>query len=76
MHSAAGEDYTATSMMVTFQAAETLQVVMVPILPDNLADGVEQFTAQLSLPAAETGVMLGAAMATVEITDDDCESFM
>ena len=76
MHSAAGEDYTTTSVIVIFQGADTSQVVMVPLLADNLADGVEQFTAQLSLPAGQDGVMLGAAMATVEITDDDCESFM
>ena len=76
MHSTAGEDYTATSMTVIFQAADTSQVVMVPILADNLVDGVKQFTAQLSLPAGQDGVMLGAAMATVDITDDDCESFM
>ena len=73
MHSAAGEDYTTTSVMVTFQAAETLQVVMVPILPDTLLEGLEQLTAQLSLPAVQTGVVLGADTATVEITDDDCE---
>ena len=73
MHSTAGEDYTTTSVMVTFQAAETLQVVMVPILPDTLLEGLEQFTAQLSLPVVQTGVVLGADTATVEITDDDCE---
>ena len=76
MYSAAGEDYTATSVTVTFQAAVTSQDVMVPILADDLADGVEQFTARLSLPASQDGVMLGTSMATVEITDDDCESFM
>ena len=49
MHSTAGEDYTATSMTVIFQAADTSQVVMVPILADNLVDGVKQFTAQVML---------------------------
>ena len=73
MHSAAREDYKTTSVMVTFQAAEYSQVVMVPILPDTLLEGVEQFTAQLSLPADQTGVVLGASMASIEITDDDCE---
>ena len=76
MYSAAGEDYTATSVTVTFQAAVTSQDVMVPILADDLADGVGQFTARLSLPASQDGVMLVTSMATVEITDDDCESFM
>ena len=76
MYSAAGEDYRATSVTVTLQAAVTSEDVMVPILADDLADGVEQFTAQLSVSAGQDGVMLGANMATVEITDDDCESFM
>ena len=73
MHSTAGEDYTTTSATVTFQAAETSQVVMVPILFDNLLEGEEQFTAQLSLPAGQDGVVLGANTVTVVITDDDCE---
>ena len=73
MHSADGVDYTTTSVTVTFQAAETSQVVMVPILPDNILEGVERFTAQLSLPAGQTGVVLGDNMASIEITDDDCK---
>ena len=75
-HSAAGEDYANTSQTVTFQPTETSQIVMVPILNDTNLEGVEQFTAMLSQPAGQVGVMLGADMATVEITDDDCESFM
>ena len=73
MHSAAGEDYTTTSVTLTFQAADTSQIVMVPILPDNTFEGTEQFTAWLSLPAGQDGVVLGANMASVEMTDDDCE---
>ena len=73
MHSAAGADYTATSRTVTIQAAETSQIVMVPISSDNIREGVEQFTAQLSLPAGQNGVVLGVNTATVEITDDDCK---
>ena len=73
MHSVAGEDYRNTSVTVIFQAAETSQVVMVPISSDNIREGVEQFTAQLSLPAGQNGVVLGVNTATVEITDDDCK---
>ena len=73
MCSAAGADYTATSVTVTIQAAEISQVVMIPILPDNILEGVEQFNAQLSLPAGQPGVVLGASMASIEITDDDCK---
>jgi len=72
----AGEDYTTTSQTVTFQAIETSQTVMVPILADDNLEGVEQFTAMLSLPAGQVGVVVGANMATVEITDDDCELAM
>ena len=73
MYSAADEDYRATSMTVMFQAAETSQVVMVPILGDDTFEGVEQFTARLSVPPGQDRVMLGTDMATVEITDNDRE---
>ena len=50
---------------------------MVPIIDDDVYEGLEQFTARLSIPAGETGVMLGTAnTATVDITDNDCESFV
>ena len=76
-HSAAGEDYTTTSRTVTFQPTVTSQIVMVPILNDNRLEGAKQFTAMLSQAAGQVGVVIGAAdTATVEITDDDCESFM
>ena len=71
VHSAAGDDYTATSVIVVFQGADTSQVVMVPILPDDIFEGVEQFTARLSVAIGQSGVMLGANMATVEITDEE-----
>ena len=58
---------------MTFEPTETSQIVMVPILVDNNLEGVEQFTAMLTLPAGQVGVTLGADMATVEITDDDCK---
>ena len=58
---------------MTFQPTETSQIVMVPILNDNRLEGVEQFTAMLTLPAGQVGVTLGADTATVEITDDDCK---
>ena len=60
---------------MTFQPTETSLIVMVPILIDNRLEGEEQFTATLSLPAGQVGVMLGANIATVEITDDDCKHF-
>ena len=76
MLSAAGEDYTATSVTVTFQAADSSQIVMVPILANTHREVVEQFTAQLLLLTSQNGVMLGADTATVRINDDDRESFV
>ena len=50
---------------------------MVPIIDDNVFEGVEQFTARLLVPAGQSGVVLGADMATVEITDEeDSRSFL
>ena len=46
---------------------------MVPITDDSVGEGVEQFFAQLFVPAGQSGVVLGADMATVEIADDDCK---
>ena len=75
MH-AAGTDYTTTSVTVTIQATVSSQNVMVPITNDSLVEGVEQFSAQLSVPSGQDGVMLGANTATVEITDDDSEGLV
>ena len=75
MH-AAGTDYTTTSVTVTIQATVSSQNVMVPIINDSLVEGVEQFSAQLSVPSGQDGVMLGANIATVEITDDDSEGLV
>ena len=44
---------------------------MVPIIDDSIGVEVEQFTAQLSVPPGQSGVVLGEDIATIEITDDD-----
>ena len=59
---------------MTFAPSEDSQTVMVPIIDDSVGEGAEQFTARLSVPAGQSGVMLGADMATVEISDDDRKS--
>ena len=56
---------------MTFGTTETSQIVMVPILVDDSLERIEQFTAVLSLPAGQIGVVLGADLSTVDITDDD-----
>ena len=77
-NSAAGEDYTAMSVTVTFQPTENSQVVIVPILNDNVSEGVEQFTVELSPPSVigqQGGGVLVGDTASIQIIDDDCKSF-
>ena len=62
-----------TSQVVTFAPTVTSQVVMVPIISDNVVENDELFTAELSVPGVRSGVMLGANRVTVEIADDDRE---
>ena len=70
----AGQDYTTTSQTVTFAPSEDSRIVMVPIIDDSIGEGVEQFSAQLSVPTGQSGVVLGANTATVEITDNNRKS--
>ena len=65
---AAGEDYTATSGTLTFQAGDTTKTISVPITDDTVDDGGETFT--LTLGNA-SGAALGDAEATGTILDDD-----
>ena len=44
---------------------------MVPIINDGVVENDELFVANLSVPALQSGVVLGASRVTVEITDDD-----
>ena len=64
----AGEDYTATSGTLTFQAGDTTKTISVPITDDAEDDGGETFT--LTLGNA-SGAALGDAEATGTILDDD-----
>ena len=62
----AGEDYTATSGTLTFQAGETTKTISVPIIDDTEDDGGETFTLTLS---NASGADLGDAEATGTIRD-------
>ena len=62
----AGEDYTATSGTLTFQAGETSKTISVPIIDDTEDDGGETFTLTLS---NASGADLGDAEATGTIRD-------
>ena len=64
----AGEDYTATSGTLTFEAGTVEQTVSVPVLDDASDEGEETFTLTLSNP---TGAVLADAEATGTIANSD-----
>ena len=64
----AGEDYTATSGTLTFNAGETTKAVSVPLLDDVVNDGGETFTLTLSNPS---GAWIEDGEATGTIENDD-----
>ena len=64
----AGEDYTATSGTLTFNAGETTKTVSVPLLDDVVNDGGETFTLTLSNPS---GAWIEDGEATGTIENDD-----
>ena len=72
------DDYTALSPEpneVSFLPAQTEQsrTITIPINNDEVREGMEQFTVQLSLPSGSTGVVLDQDSATVQIVDEDRE---
>ena len=64
----AGEDYTATSGTLTFQAGESSKTVSVPILDDALDEGRETFLLRLSNPR-HARILDGEATGTIENDD-------
>ncbi len=75
----ANADFTATSGVLTWANNETgTKTITVPILQDGALEGPETFTVTLDTPTG--GVSIGApggnsATATVNIIDDDTDSF-
>ena len=65
---AAGDDYTATSGTLTFQAGDTTKTVSVPITDDAVDDGGETLTLTLS---NASGADLGDAVATGTIRNTE-----
>ncbi len=61
-------DYTSTSGTLTFTAGETSKTISVPIIDDELVEGNETFSVQLSAPV---GADLADASATATIINDD-----
>ena len=66
----AGQDYVASSGVLSFAAGETTQQISIPILEDELSEPSEEFTVTLTDPLNR--LVLGAQnVATVRILDND-----
>ena len=64
----AGEDYTATSGTLTFEAGDRNKTIRVPLLDDAVDEGEEQFTLTLS-NASGARIEDGVATGTIENSD-------
>ena len=65
----APSDYISVPTELTFNAENTNQTVMVPIIGDNVVEGTESFS--VSLTTGDSAVMLIPQTTTVIIQDDD-----
>ena len=68
----AGEDYTSAQGTLTFAPGVTSQVVAINVLGDNLMEGAEAFSVELSTPVNAT---IADATGAGTITDDDVPAF-
>ena len=66
-----GKDYEAVSSLITFQAHQVMEEVMVVIDNDQYAEPVEYFT--MRIEAVEGGVAFPITEAIVHIDDDDSQ---
>ena len=57
---------------LTFSSGETIEVMVVPILDDNVFEGNEEFYA--TLITTDSGVVITEPYATVNIIENDSES--
>lgn len=62
-----GQDYSAVSGTLNFADGVTTRTIVVPILPDILAEGSETFTVSLNNPGG--GANLGNALSTITIAN-------
>ena len=65
----ASSDYTSVTTMLTFNAGNTNQTVMLPIIDNMVEEVTESFT--VSLTTGDSAVMLNPSTTTVTIEDDD-----
>ncbi|MEM8502624.1 MAG: PA14 domain-containing protein [Cyanobacteria bacterium P01_D01_bin.1] len=66
----ANEDYTEVSGTLTFEASQTAQTILVPILDDQKVESSETLTLTLSNPE---GAVLGQTTSTITVLDNDLE---
>ncbi len=69
-------DFTASEQLVTFLPGDLSRVVEVTVSSDGLLEEEEEFVCVLSVPAGETGVVLGRSTTTVIIGDSDGTYFL
>ena len=69
--SLAGTDYTVTTVILTFDATISTQMVTVSILDDNVVEGTEFIN--LALTSVDSAVMLYPPTAAINIADLDRE---
>ena len=69
--SSAGEEYTAVSTNVTFNASTPTQTVNIPILDNEIA--VDSTMLSVALTSADPAAVLNPASADITIEDDDSE---
>ena len=69
------EDYISSASQVIFQEDEIVKEVQVTIIQDDVAEGLEEFSATLLPLTGSAGVSIGGdGVATATIIDDDSES--
>ena len=69
-----GSDYTATTQEVAFAPGDTLQTIVVTINNDNVYEGLEEFTAELTTTDSEVDIFQPDV--TARINDDDGKQTM
>lgn len=69
----AGKDYVIASGKITFASGETTRTVTVDIMNNSDADGVREFSIEISGPEGGAGIGVPAS-ATIAIADDDAAS--
>ncbi|SDD06044.1 Calx-beta domain-containing protein [Pedobacter soli] len=66
-----GLDYTSIGTTVTIPAGQTTATVSVPVLNDNLVEGIETVVLTMSATTSNPSITASTTPATVNITDND-----